>query len=265
MRPTMARLFSHRSPHAPPLSTASDCLRFQSTYATELGSRTTPLTWWPAPTSGVTASFTARPPRREIVNSRWRVISLLVRGPLIAIQSRGRSTSRRTVSVVNSGASSRAGIPSLLCDNSSAFFRPSDHSQPAGFIQLPSFYRWETSSYLTRRNLQRNSPRLQVSFRYRSNEESQIPRPCPVFFYRYICRKAKYHWFQLNAATSHRRPRGRFECRYLSSISSSLARSSPGTSRGDATEPRHATYPWLYSWKNRDSLIAILRFCDDYT
>lgn len=76
--------------------------RFQSTYAMELGWRTTPLTWWLVPTSGVTASFTARPPRRqEVVNSRWRAISLPVRGPLIAIQSRGRWTSHRTVSNVN--------------------------------------------------------------------------------------------------------------------------------------------------------------------
>ncbi|EFN82303.1 hypothetical protein EAI_09278 [Harpegnathos saltator] len=53
----------------------------------------------------------------------------------------------------------------------------------------------------------------------------------------------------LNAVTSRRRLRGRSGCRRPSSTSSSSARSSPGTSRGDGTEPRRATHrrPRLYS------------------
>lgn len=45
--------------------------------------------------------------------------------------------------------------------------------------------------------------------------------------------------FQLNAATSRQRLRGRSGCRHPSSTSSS-ARFSPGTSRGDGTKPRRA-------------------------
>lgn len=93
--------YIHLTVSLPPYSNVT--LRFQNTSAMELGLKTALPIWWLVPTSDVTALFTARLPRRqEAVNSRWQAISLPVRGPLIAIQSRGKLTSRHTVSIVNS-------------------------------------------------------------------------------------------------------------------------------------------------------------------